>query len=160
MSFLPVCIFLLSLVCSLCPASITQRTLLLSLGLSASWSLLNQFSLLHWHSLSFLLNYLLNNFESNFNYYIELQNNFHTIPELVTSITVVISPLCIFTWGTLLKLSFWYFAQLYFHAYFYLAAYIYKVNVSLSIHSFQLLNNSSFFEWDFNWNDWLDIQIE
>lgn len=111
-------------------------------------------------SLSFFLNYLLNNFESNLNYFIELQNNFHIIPELVTSITVVISPLCIFMWETLLKLSFWYFAQLYFHAYFYLAAYICKVNVSLSIHSFQLLNNSSFFEWDFNWNDWLDIQIE
>ena len=83
-------------------------------------------------SLSFFLNYLLNNVESNFNYFIELQNNFHTIPELVRSITVVISPLCIFIWETLLKLSFWYFAQLYFHACFYLAAYICKVNVSLS----------------------------
>ena len=86
--FCIICIFLLSLVCSLCPASITLITLLLSLGLWANWSLLKPILFITLaFSPPFFLNYLLNTFESNFNYFTELQDNFSTIPELVTSIT-------------------------------------------------------------------------
>lgn len=73
---------------SLGPAS-RALTPLPTLGLSANESPLSQFAVLHYIdilSLS-LLNYLLNAFESNFNYFIEFQGNFSTILELFTSIT-------------------------------------------------------------------------